>query len=127
MQGRILLRVSLGIVSFVFACVLSITPATAQSGAVTLEVMNPRGEISPKPLLGIQPRVSGLAGKKIGLVDNTKTGVKLFFDRLEQELKGRFPTATILRFRKTGYSDRQEALYKEVAAKSDTFIFAIGD
>jgi hypothetical protein len=39
--------------------------ATAQ---VTLEVMNPRGEIPPPPTLGITPRVGDLAGKKIVLM-----------------------------------------------------------
>ena len=124
-----LLLVGSILVSFFSGSPLSLAPATAQESGenVMLEVMNPRGELPPKPLFGIQRRVPDLAGKKIGLVDNTKTGTKLFFDRLEQELKDRFPTATILRFRKTGYSDVQSALYKEIAAKCDTFVLAMGD
>jgi len=132
MKSREVFVLSLTLVCLLSGWALSGTPATAQPSRgseekVTLEVMNPRGEIPPKPLFGIQRRVPDLAGKKIGLVDNTKTGVKLFFDRLEKQLKERFPTATILRFRKTGYSDRQPALYKDVAAQCDTFVLAIGD
>jgi hypothetical protein len=77
--------------------------------------------------LGISPRLEDLAGKTIGLVDNTKTGTIYFFDSLEEELKGRYPTASILRFRKKGYVDVQPELYKEVAEMCDAFVFGIGD
>jgi hypothetical protein len=98
-----------------------------EAGPITLTVLNPRGEIEAQPLLGISPRVADLAGKTIGLVDNTKTGTIYFFDSLEKELKARFPTASILRFRKKGYVDVQPDLYKEVAEKCDAFVFGIGD
>jgi hypothetical protein len=103
------------------------TGCTKESGPITLTVLNPRGVIEQKPLLGISPRVADLAGKTIGLVDNTKTGTIYFFDSLESELKKRFPTASILRFRKKGYVDVQPELYKEVAAKCDAFVFGAGD
>jgi hypothetical protein len=103
------------------------TGCTKESGPITLTVLNPRGVIEQKPLLGISPRVADLAGKTIGLVDNTKTGTIYFFDSLENELKRRFPTASISRFRKKGYVDVQPELYKEVAAKCDAFVFGAGD
>jgi hypothetical protein len=99
----------------------------AEAGPVTLEVLNPRGELPPQPVLAISPRVDDLAGKTIGLVDNTKPGAKYFFDRLEQELTALYPTATINRYRKTDYRDVQTDLYEEVASQCDAFVFAIGD
>ena len=73
---------------------------TGAGGAVTLEVLNPRGEIPPIPVTGITPRVKDLDGKKIGLVDNTKAGAEYFLDTVEELLKTKFPSATIERFRK---------------------------
>ena len=94
---------------------------------VELKVLNPRGETEPSPLMVISPRIDSLAGKKIGLVDNTKTGAIYFFDGLEKEIKTRFPSAIVLRFRKKGYAIDEPSLYKEVADKSDCFVLAIGD
>jgi ABC-type amino acid transport substrate-binding protein len=105
----------------------SMTGCSKESGQITLKVLSPRSEIEQQTLLGISPRLADLAGKTIGLVDNTKTGTIYFFDSLEEELKGRFPTASILRFRKKGYVDVQPELYKEVAEKCDAFVFGIGD
>jgi hypothetical protein len=105
----------------------SMTGCRKESGQIALTVLSPRSEIEQQTQLGISPRLTDLAGETIGLVDNTKTGTIYFFDSLEEELKGRFPTASILRFRKKGYVDVQPELYKEVAEKCDAFVFGIGD
>lgn len=104
-----------------------LTKEAVAASPVTLKVLDPRGELPTQPVFGISPRIADLNGKKIGLVDNTKPGAKYLFDRLEQELKRRFPTSTIFRFRKSDYKDVQTNLYKEVAAKTDAFIFGVGD
>jgi len=103
------------------------TGCTKESIPIVLTVVSPRGEIEQQTLLGISPRIADLSDKTIGLVDNTKTGTIYFFDSLETEFKRRFPTASILRFRKKGYADVQPELYKEVAEKCDAFVFGIGD
>ena len=63
-------RLNLLFVGSILACflsgsALSVAPATAQGSGekLTLEVMNPRGALPPKPLFGIQRRVPDLAGK----------------------------------------------------------------
>ncbi len=99
-------------------------PATAP---VVLEVLDPTGELPPQPVVGISPRLTDLAGKTIALVDNTKTGVNYLLDSLGDLLKAKYPTVTIARFRKTRYSDDQPDLLKEVAAKADAFVLAMGD
>jgi hypothetical protein len=92
---------------------------------VTLEVLNPRGEIAPPPTLVPAPRVTELAGKKIGIFWNGKQGGNNFWDVIEELLKERFPTATILRFK--GPFDIGDRLAGTMAKEVDTFIYGVGD
>ena len=97
-------------------------------GSITLEVLNPRGEIPPIKVSGIVARVRDLDDKKIGLVDNTKAGAEYFLDATEELLKKKFPGATILRFRKSeGVINPTPKMYSAVAGKCDAFIYATGD
>ena len=97
----------------------------ANAGSFVLKVLNPRGEIEPPPSLAITPRVTELAGKKIGLYSNGKGGTSVFFDTLQILLKEKFPTATILRY--TGAFDPAEKLAAKIAEECDTFIDGVGD
>jgi hypothetical protein len=100
----------------------------AGGGPITLEVLNPRGEIPPITVTGIVARVRDLDGKKIGLVDNGKAGADYFLDATEELLKKKFPSATILRFRKSeGTINPAPKMYSAVAEKCDAFIYATGD
>ena len=54
--------------------------AGSAAAQVTLEVMNPRGEIPPPKTLGISPRGGKLDGKKIVLIDNGKFGADNFLN-----------------------------------------------
>ncbi len=97
-------------------------------GPITLEVLNPRGEIPPITVTGIVARLKDLDGKKIGLVDNTKAGAEYFLDATEELLKKKFPSATIFRFRKSeGTINPAPKMYSSVAEKCDAFIYATGD
>ena len=103
--------------------------AAAASAQVTLEVMNPRGEIPPPKTLGISPRVQGLDGKKIVLVDNGKFGANNFLDVLAQSLKQKYPTATIVMYPKPS-AQTITALpkwYPTVKQQGDLFVFGVGD
>jgi hypothetical protein len=104
--------------------VLKVAPAEASP--VTLEVLNPRGVIEPPPTLGLSaPRVTDLAGKKIGLYWNGKVGTDVFFDRVEQLLKAKYSTCTILRY--SGAFDLGDALAAKMAKECDTWIYGVGD
>jgi len=103
-------------------------PKALGTGPITLEVLNPRGDIPPIAVTGIVARVRDLEGKKIGLVDNGKAGADYFLDATEELLKKKFPSATILRFRKTeGTINPAPKMYSAVAEKCDAFIYATGD
>jgi len=103
-------------------------PKALGTGPITLEVLNPRGDIPPIEVTGIVARVRDLEGKKIGLVDNGKAGADYFLDATEELLKKKFPSATILRFRKSeGTINPAPKMYSAVAEKCDAFIYATGD
>ena len=94
-------------------------------GPVTLKVLNPRGEIEPRPTLAPTPRVTDLAGKKIGLYWNGKVGTDVFFDTVETLLKEKFPTIKVLRY--VGAFDPGDALAAKMAKEVDTVINGVGD
>jgi hypothetical protein len=98
---------------------------TTASPTHTLEVLNPRGEVDPPKTLGISPRVSSLAGKRIGLYDNGKEGFADFLNVIEKLLKDRYPTATVVRF--NGGFDCGDALAAKMAKSVDTVIYGSGD
>ena len=101
------------------------TVAKAVPATTTLEVLNPRGEVDPPKTLGISPRVTTLAGKRIGLYDNGKEGFSDFLNVIEQLLKDKYPTATIVRF--GGAFDCGDALAAKIAKSADTVLYGSGD
>jgi hypothetical protein len=109
-------------------CLCWIGPVAAQ---VTLEVLNPRGELPPAPtMIAPNPRVGDLAGKKIALVANYKAGAELFLTKIEELLKAKFPTATFLRFKMQstqGDKKSMEKIYSEIAKQCDVFVHSTGD
>jgi hypothetical protein len=119
----------MAIFSMVFCSLFS-----AISAEVTLEVLNPLGEVIPPPTLGINPRVPDLNGKTVALMDNWKTGGVYLQDRFEELLKKKFPAIKILRTTKP--QGRQgggrliysaEPWYPAVAKAADAFIYTIAD
>src|ERR1039458_189421 len=60
-----------------------------------LEVLSPWAEVDPLPLRAINPRLSTLEGKKIGLFANSKDVARPILKVVEQRLKERFPSAEI--------------------------------
>lgn len=93
--------------------------------AVTLEVLNPRGEIEPPPTLAPAPRVTDLTGKKIGLYWNGKVGTDVFFDTVEKLLREKFPTIKVLRY--VGAFDLGDKLAAKISKEVDTLINGVGD
>ena len=103
--------------------------ASVASAQVTLEVMNPRGEIPPPKTLGISPRGQGLDGKKIVLIDNGKYGASNFLDVLADMLKEKYPKATVVMYPKPA-AQTITALpkwYPTVKQQGDLFVFGVGD
>ncbi len=107
----------------------TVRAAITKNASVTLEVLNPRGEIPPPPTMGIRPRLADLSEKTIGLCDNGKFGANNLLDAIEARLREKYPHATYLRLPKPAAQTITLTAdwYPEVAAKVDAFIFATGD
>ena len=95
---------------------------------VELKLLNPRGEIEPIRAYAPAPRVKDLAGKKIALIHNQKSGADTFLDAVEELLKVKYPTATFLKqYTTTINLAKEPAFYDEVGRSCDAFIFGSGD
>ena len=92
---------------------------------VSLELLNPRGEIEAPPVYIPSPRLSGLEGKKIGLYSNGKQGVDHFFTAIEELLKQRYPDTKTKRL--TGAFEIRDEEVNDFITDIDAFIYAIGD
>jgi hypothetical protein len=99
-----------------------IHPAHAE---VTLEVLNPTGEIKPIPALSPAPRIPDLAGKRIGIYWNRKAGGDNFWGSVEEQLKEKFPTAKIIRF--DGGFEPGEKTAAAISKETDTVLYGVGD
>jgi hypothetical protein len=98
---------------------------SSAEASVTLEVLNPRGEFTPPPIVAPTSRVADLAGKKIGIYWNEKAGADNYLDVIEELLKEKFPTAKVLRYR--GAFDLGEATAAKVAKECDVLIYGVSD
>jgi len=105
------------------ACLTSVTSPAAP--AVTLTVLNPRGEIAPPPVFPPRPRISDLSGKKIGLYWNGKAGGNYFWNIIEELLKEKLPGTTVLRY--NGAYDIGDPLAAKMAGEVDAFFYGVGD
>jgi hypothetical protein len=115
---------------FVAALVgVSLCVAGIASAQVTLEVMNPRGEIPPPKTLGISPRGASLDGKKIVLIDNGKYGASNFLDALADMLKQKYPSVTVIMYPKPAAQTITDLpkWYPTVKQQGDLFVFGVGD
>jgi len=103
--------------------------AATASAQVTLEVMNPRGEIPPPKTLGISPRGGSLDGKKIVLVDNGKYGASNFLDALADKIKEKYPKAIVVMYPKPAAQTITDLpkWYPTVKQQGDLFVFGVGD
>ena len=104
---------------------MSSKSGSAESGKVTLEVMNPRGKIEALPASSPNPRLDGLDGKTIGLYSNSKPGMDNFYTVFEELINKKYPTAKVITMRGAFLirNEDAEALAKQV----DAFVYGVGD
>ena len=114
-----------GIVTLAFVLWLGSVAVQPAALAVTLTVLNPRGEITAPPIFAPRPRIADLSGKKIGLYWNGKAGGNYFWDSIEALLKGKIPGVTVVRYE--GAYDIGEVLAAKMAREVDAFFYGVGD
>jgi hypothetical protein len=96
------------------------------------EVLSPWPEVDSIPLRGISPRVTNLAGKKIGLFRNFKQAGKKMLTVVEGTLKERYPTSEFSWFDSIEANvleteTENKSRFEEWARGVDTVVAAVGD
>ena len=93
-----------------------------------IHLVNPFDE-TPRFKSKPAPRLSSLAGKRIGLLDISKPGGSVFLDRIEYLLKERFAVAEVVRVMKPTFSKPapDAIIQKLLDAKCDAVIEALAD
>jgi hypothetical protein len=93
--------------------------------AVTLTVLNPRGEITPPPLSAPSARIADPAGKRVAIYWNGKEGGDNFWNNIETLLKEKIPNVIVLRY--NGPFDLGDAQAVKIAREADAFFYGVGD
>lgn len=95
------------------------------------EVLSPWADIDPIPLRGISPRITNLAGKKVGLFCNFKPGAKPILSVVEAKLKDKYPsiqTSNFVFLHNICIDDSEEkADFDQWIKEVDIVINAVGD
>ncbi len=111
--------------TLIIAATVILAVGCMTSGNVTLEVLNPRGEIELPSVSAPSARIADLAGKKVGLYWNEKPGGNHFWNGIEQLLKERLPETTVLRY--SGAFDLGDEFAAKIAKETDAFLYGVGD
>ncbi len=124
---------------FRFLLVLGMSAAMAAaqnspktSTEIQYAVMSPWAEVDVMPLKGISPRITTLAGKKIGIFVNYKRAAKPISLALEKKLKSTFPTSEISFFQSPEWNvseieTKDKDKFTGWAKGVDTVILLVGD
>ena len=96
---------------------------------VILKVLNPRGKVPKRAESSLSAPLDSLNGKKIGILNNTKTGGEMLMPYFKESLQKRFPD---IEFRtwKVHFAQSpeiKEPKLKEMAEWSDGIIAFNGD
>jgi hypothetical protein len=97
------------------------------------EVLSPWADADPKPLMGISPRITDLAGKRIGLFRNVKPAGGRIQEVIEEKLKARFPTTEFSHFLPIvgagmdAYEGENKDDFEPWVKSVDAVILAVGD
>ncbi len=97
------------------------------------EVLSPWAEVDPIPLKGISPRLTDMAGKKVGMFCSSKAAAKPTLDVVARKLKERFPTTEISWYEATEtfttvqMAGKDKKRFVDWVSGVDAVIAAIGD
>jgi hypothetical protein len=104
---------------------MSSKTASAKSGEVTLDVLNPRGKIEAVPATSPQTRLDGLDSKTIGLYSNSKPGMDNFYTVFGELLKKKYPTVKVVSMQGAFLIRDEDA--EALAKQADAFVYGVGD
>ncbi|MBI3965677.1 MAG: hypothetical protein HY329_08580 [Chloroflexi bacterium] len=88
--------------------------------------LDPTPEVKAEASQAVGRRLSELAGRRIGLFDNSKNQGDVILERVGELLRERYGVATVVPFRKPNYSDpAADELLDQIAAEVEGVVFAI--
>ena len=95
-------------------------------------VLSPWADVDPIPLLGISPRISNLAGKKIGLFVNPKRAAMPIAESIQKRLGAMYPDIQISIFHSTTpnvneIETKNKEKFSAWAKSVDAVIGVVGD
>ena len=76
--------------------------AQAKAPGIQFEVLSPWADVDPIPLRGISPRLSSLAGKKIGLFVNPKRAAMPIAESIQRRLGAMYPDVQTIIYHSVG-------------------------
>ena len=129
-------RIFVVLVTGVFVFIAGQDPAKAQSSGNASEpqfkALSPWAEADPIPPRGISPRLSTLAGRRIGLFANFKRASRPILASVEKRLKAMYPDCVTSLFDSRGANvvESQTANRERFVAWAkgvDAVILAVGD
>ena len=102
----------------------SVTPAT---GPAKVTAVNPKGTPPAIQLIPMAPRLATLEGKVVYLVDTGFHGSEALLLQIQLWFKANMPSVTTVFKRKAGpYAQDDPDLWKEIKAKGNAVIMAVG-
>ena len=93
---------------------------------MSIRVLDPTVETAPATT-GATTRLTSLAGRTIGLLDNGKLNVRPFLDHMEMILRSRYGVHDVVRLRKPDFSRPAPASVLAALQGCDAVIAAVGD
>lgn len=101
--------------------------STHSSGQAKITAVNPKGTPPPIQLIPMAPRLDSLDGKTVYLVDTGFHGSDVLLHQIEAWFHQNMPNTTVVFRRKAGpYMEDDPALWKEIKAKGNAAIMAVG-
>lgn len=97
------------------------------------EILSPWADIDPVPLKGLAPRLTELAGKKIGLFVLSKPAARPILEAVEAKLKQRYPTCETIWYGsniswiKMQIDSEDKTRFEDWVKGVDAVIGAVGD
>jgi hypothetical protein len=93
---------------------------------MSIRVLDPTVETAPAKA-GVTPRLTSLAGRTIGLLDNGKINVRALLDHMERILRAQYGVHNVIRLRKPDFSRPAPAPVLAAMQGCDAVISAVGD
>ena len=93
---------------------------------MSITLVNPMNETQPAAAFAA-PRLMGMKGKTIALLDISKPGGNIFLDRIERLLKERYGVAAVIREKKATFAKPAPAGVIDKVREADAVIEALAD